>query len=757
MNVLLKYNPYRLETVITVEGKEIKGATWSKYLNERIQVWVEELFDLMEEQLNTRRFDLTFHGTLLDYEDILEQVEIYNTQKGFDITLNFQEASTTHDKVTALSTLFDDIQKGPFDDLRDDVLRKNFETALGDEFEVSVIATMSSGKSTLINAFLGKELMPSKNEACTATVSRIKDINGQKHFTGTCKDADGKVIGYNDNLTKATMEEWNREEVRTIEIEGEIPAINSQNIKLVLVDTPGPNNSRNSEHKAHTFRLIRNASKPMVMYILNGTQLQTNDDHALLSAVADEMRVNGKQSKDRFLFVVNKMDQFDSENNDDISETLDNVRQYLEKHGIENPNIYPASAELAKVIRICQREGEEVLTRRQRKTLRDEDLFRSDERYHFTNYASLTPRLKRKLQEQIEDFKDQEDYLNETLIHSGIPAIEEAINEYLEKYAYTAKLKNAVDTFKKKIEEKNLMNKITELLESSKEEREHIGTQMREVQHIINEGEEAKKFRQKVNNINLDVSKSKEMRQLVKKVEAELSSFGNAYDKKVEAYEADTIVRRVTNSIENLSLDVQEEIINVINHNVNNQATQYIEEYRRYVSSLLALDLLNEEDYASNHTLSLFEADIPTANELINRYRYTEQVKVGEKWVENTSKKWWKPWTWGQSKGHYKAIYEDREYVDAKNIIEELLTPARMNFEENYEATYNYAKKEAENLKAYFISEMDKIDQVIKQKANELARLAGDEVYLEKQIQENMSKKQWLDGIIERLNTILDI
>ncbi|MBP3665407.1 MAG: dynamin family protein, partial [Tyzzerella sp.] len=34
-------------------------------------------------------------------------------------------------------------------------------------FPVIVMATMSSGKSTLINALLGQQVLPSKNEACT--------------------------------------------------------------------------------------------------------------------------------------------------------------------------------------------------------------------------------------------------------------------------------------------------------------------------------------------------------------------------------------------------------------------------------------------------------------------------------------------------------------------------------------------------------------------------------------------------------------
>ncbi len=46
----------------------------------------------------------------------------------------------------------------------------------------AVIATMSAGKSTMLNAMVCTDLFPSQNEACTATVFRIKDDVEERHF-----------------------------------------------------------------------------------------------------------------------------------------------------------------------------------------------------------------------------------------------------------------------------------------------------------------------------------------------------------------------------------------------------------------------------------------------------------------------------------------------------------------------------------------------------------------------------------------------
>lgn len=42
-------------------------------------------------------------------------------------------------------------------------------------FKVCVVATMSSGKSTFINSIIGEEIMPEKNEACTARTMSVLD------------------------------------------------------------------------------------------------------------------------------------------------------------------------------------------------------------------------------------------------------------------------------------------------------------------------------------------------------------------------------------------------------------------------------------------------------------------------------------------------------------------------------------------------------------------------------------------------------
>ncbi|MBW5390902.1 hypothetical protein E6A51_12060, partial [Brachyspira hampsonii] len=50
------------------------------------------------------------------------------------------------------------IDTTPFEELKEEKIIEQFNEDIGKEFELAVVATMSSGKSTLLNAFLGREL-----------------------------------------------------------------------------------------------------------------------------------------------------------------------------------------------------------------------------------------------------------------------------------------------------------------------------------------------------------------------------------------------------------------------------------------------------------------------------------------------------------------------------------------------------------------------------------------------------------------------
>ena len=151
--VLIKYNPYKVETNIIIDGKPIKQNSSLNVEDVRLQEWVEELPQRLVDECNTKRYDITFHGTLLDYEDLVSVIQ-ENKISGFEAECQHLPAKEVQDKEQAITEVFSEIQEGPFDELKQPDVLKAFKIAQNSEFPVNVVATMSAGKSTMINAVL---------------------------------------------------------------------------------------------------------------------------------------------------------------------------------------------------------------------------------------------------------------------------------------------------------------------------------------------------------------------------------------------------------------------------------------------------------------------------------------------------------------------------------------------------------------------------------------------------------------------------
>ena len=525
--VYLEYNPFLMETTIEIDGEPIsvEGELYKQSNGRRMQEWLDELFPELVTECNDD-ITLTFRGTQLDFDDVRVAKESYERQmqqKGEEpIGIRLEAlpfAKSAQERIAKLKELFDDMQRDcPFPDLQDEDIKRSFQDAIDTEFEVNVIATMSSGKSTLINALLGRELMPSKNEACTATIARITDRDERDVFSAECKNENGDVIEKNDNLTLEAMERYNNDtNIMDIDIEGDIPFVSSKDMQLVLLDTPGPNNSRTDEHEKRIYRVIKDDRMPMALYVMNATQLFVDDDDTLLRAVAEAMQAqHGKQARDRFIFAINKTDMLDPEKGESVINMIAQAEDYLKKKGIETPNIYPISAETAKLIRMSQKGAE--LTKKQRWNLEGSVENFENTAMHLETYAPLSMLNEDKMKADIDSARNNQDKYAGTLVHTGVPAVEATIAEYVEKYALTSKIKMAVDTFKGGIEEKQLTVKLEEEMTADEGKRKALHEQYAHLEKQFADGKEAQQFQEKIQALDVSSDVTKKCRMVRTKI-----------------------------------------------------------------------------------------------------------------------------------------------------------------------------------------------------------------------------------------------
>lgn len=751
--IFIKYNPYQLVTEITIDGQPLKKNSKLNFEDRRLQEWVESLPELLFEECSTKDFKITFHGTILDYEDMVAMVEDAK-DKGINIELEHIPAKEVKDKEGAIQEVFDEIQNGPFDELRQPDVIKAFNMAKSSDFEVDVIATMSAGKSTLINALLQQRLMPAKQEACTATITEIKD-NDADHFMAKVYDKDGKLIQTHPELSYEIMEQLNSNpNVSRIHVEGNIPFVTADDVSLVLVDTPGPNNSRNPEHDKATRRMLSESSKTVVLYIMNATQLAVNDDCSLLSDVADRMRVGGKQSRDRFIFVVNKLDDF-KKGEDSVEAAINKVRYYLKDYGIENPNIYPASALTALNIRTILAESDDD---------DDDDVyeakgkvrkFNKNEEMHFENYAPLTPSTRGEVASLLAKAIEEGNVNQQALIHAGIVPIEAAIKMYVKKYAKTAKIKNIVDTFIKKLESAHSFEKTKQEIATNQDKQKEILSQIESINKKLASGEDAKKFKTKIEQINYDKKIRKLADDVIVVAQEKITKQLTSTDTKLSKRDAESICQVFAKFAEGLQADVQVKLEDLISKHIKDNAEDLLEQYKKKIAELAQDIKVGDVEL---DPFKIMQGDIISdTTTLINEMTRSESVKVGEEWVENTSKKWYKPWTWFQEKGHYRDIYEDKEYVDGTDLAQKFFAPIQELLYENSASAVEYAKEQTRAIKKAFAIKFDELDELLKRKLGELEACAKDNANIEARIKETQDRLAWLERIQEKVNSILEI
>ncbi len=631
--VYVKYNPYRLRTQIAVNGHEIEtdSSLYKLVKGKRLQEWIGKFPQMLRTEFNSIEFDLEFSGMNLDWDDFQESFRQAENAGIIRIQgLHFEEIQSDEEVADKIGQIFCDLQEGPIDDFRDTKLLKAFDNVQNAVFPINVIATMSAGKSTLINALLHKKLMPSKSEACTAAIIEILDRNTAV-FSADVFDKQGEFLLDVKELTYDIMSELNEDErVSRIEAEGNIPFLDSRSMALMLVDTPGPNNSQNQAHKNTTYQAIRDDSNNLILYVLNGTQLKTKDDARLLRYAAGQIKKGGKQVRDRFLFVVNKMDEFNPEE-EDIAKTILSVKDYLSQYGIEDPQIFPCSAFAALNIRTYLKDIDiGRLTWEQMSqmpsaagdTLPMIYKFVNHKSMHLEQYSTLSPSAQSELNYRLMKAQERGDIKEQALIHCGICSIEAAITAYVKKYAKTKKIKDLAETFEEVLESSQVLVKAKTEVAKNEEAARECAKRAALVKEMIEDGKEAEKFKEKIAQLNPMGMITDKAEKLKESASAKTVAIFRRYGETITSREeAKRLVSQFADMSSDSIAEISSELESVIHHEVVDTGEKILMEYQE---KLFRLD----ESAASMHldfaTVDLVKGVLSSMRETVKGWNSDE-------------------------------------------------------------------------------------------------------------------------------------
>ena len=205
------------------------------------------------------------------------------------------------------------------------------------ETNIVFTATMSTGKSTLINAIIGKELAPSMSIACTGNVANFKSSPIKVNFINYF-DKDGLKLFLDSTEIKKLIGKSNYCHINTY--------FNSEitKKKVNIIDTPGVNYSEDKSHRDITKIELKNKEIDILVYVTSILTWGTNDEYEHLKFIKENVKYK------KMIVVINKVDEIKIEDST-VDENISNAKKYLLKLDLKNLTICPLSAYVGSLLK----------------------------------------------------------------------------------------------------------------------------------------------------------------------------------------------------------------------------------------------------------------------------------------------------------------------------------------------------------------------------------------------------------------------
>lgn len=752
--IYIKYNPYRVETEVLIGDNKPKKNSRLYFGDIRLQEWVESLPYILSDECSTNNFEIIFTGTQSDYEDIIVSAERAKSD-GININIEHIPVKDVEDKENDIRDILKMIKEGPFEELkRTDVVR-TLELANISDIKVDVISAMSAEKSTLINALLHRKLIPAKKEDNLSIITEIK--HNEEKFELKAYDKEKNLIGTYENLTDSIIREiYSNKQISRIKIESSIPFIKSDDISLELFDITNTKNMSNGECKLLIDRIVSELSNDIVLYIINAAYLEVYDENSLLNYVVEKMNVEGKQFRDRFIFVVDKLDELSSANDNSI-ERLQKVKEYLVDKGIENPNIYPISADLALYIRTITME--ETINKNFNYDVEIKKINTCSKK-HFEKYAPLPVSVKKGIQNKLQKAIDDKDEKEQALIHTGIVSLEEAIRLYTRKYVKTAKIKNIMEIYNNKIESKKKLEIIKQQIFENEERKKEIIEKIGTIEAKFEAKEEFEKLKVQIDKINYYDEVCDRVANIQKRVNNKIIEYSADKNEKLTADEAIKLLKTIEIFVERLQIDVQVELEILVSNIVQEYISRILEKCQENLCSLV--DKVNFDNFKK------MEFDMKFA-EIDNIYKKIIDCKEKQEEVlsdnnSNYLKNTRSILLYRNHEDYFYPLFGAREPVrkciDGECLYAEVFEIVKNTIILNCMSVKEYIKEEEKNIKSYFYGKYDDIyisHEKIQDKLYELNECKAKKKYIDEKLAKLEYELWWCKYIDSKLDLILEI
>lgn len=570
----INYNPYRLETQMKINGIDItvqaEYQKFNQFISMRLplQNWIEPIpfknwkgliNELVSEDTNDT-LAFYFKGREIDFEDLIRSCEAQNQHrpKEHRVRFDWQSSKNVLSDITMsqnIETIVQELQSKRFQALvkerkentslqeRYNNLGALYQQTKNQEFKIIFAGLYSSGKSTILNALIQKDILTASDKTCTNKICYIRHAHPKKGIAILqCLDANDKIIIPPETFDteencKARFKELNSQNdtIERIELFVDLSHLYpssemEEKFQIVLVDTPGTNSgdterAGSNKHLDITMTSINDTSKSMVVICAEGSKTEDKSIGELLKEIICSSKEDNGAFNDRFLFVLNKCDQNQYEEERSLETVKSEFSEYITKgnyllddiHFNFTPRIFTICAQAAMaVVKHIDALPTNVMNSREiayhkiYSSMHTSIINYGDENFFLSKYCDIPAYRKDENEEQFQHFLNHKEEAKAVEIQCGVNCLVQAIRDYIERYAYPIKVKKLLQTFDAILSdvtefvqiEERLLSEKTVLNANVKNEKSN---KEKEVQNIATQKQLLESFRNKAENIKRDI------------------------------------------------------------------------------------------------------------------------------------------------------------------------------------------------------------------------------------------------------------
>ena len=468
-------------------------------------------FESMVEEYNKSQQEREISTTLLaelpDMNSLYQKIVEYGSKIVEHVSSNKETSNAQTTFVKKIETEFSEKI-----DENITSIRKHIESMKDNNINLCVTGAYSTGKSVLINAILGYEILPHAIESKTANTFRIKSPSENEKELHFIIDKTLTILQWNDkkekfefvtekpeptqeilsniynkinDLNDSSLESHqqlykiidilniNSEHISDILIKFPIP-LDTDSCKFTIYDTPGTD-SNYEEHQDVLNKALEEQTHSIMIFVVSPKKLEGAGNKTILNSLKDKESNKTNIDIDRSIFVMNQSDGVD---------TLDELQKLQESKisidsisiELKNQKLFFLSA-LQGYIAKATKEGSKINDKKHsvKKHFLNVDPNDENEQYYLSNlYGQSDIRTKQivensnnKLQSYSDTDTDSKK-ADQIIVSSGLHALESEIKNYGEKYSIAVRAYSIITSVKSFL--KTLNNEFNALETRSTEE-----------------------------------------------------------------------------------------------------------------------------------------------------------------------------------------------------------------------------------------------------------------------------------------------